>query len=57
MGNLNQVIVVLHGLAVMAEKMLNEIAMVFLGIEAIVFNAPSSTAVENSQRNIFLCER
>ena len=57
MGNLNQVIVVFHRLAVMTEKVFYEIAVIFLRIEPIVFNAPSSATIKNSRGNIFPGER
>ena len=46
MGNLNEQIMVLHGLPIPAEKMLEEKAMILLGIEAIILNSPSSSAID-----------
>ena len=45
MTDLDEKIMIFHGLAVTAEKMLQIKSMVLLGIEALIFNRPSSSAI------------
>ena len=57
MGNLNQIIMILHRLTVLAEQMLNGKTVVFLGVEAVVFNGPSAPSIKNARQSIFMRNR
>jgi ABC-type sugar transport system substrate-binding protein len=45
MSDLNEQIVVFHGLTITAEEMLQIETMILLGVEALIFNGPSSPAI------------
>ena len=45
MSHLNEQIVVLHGLPIPAEKMLQEKTVILLGVKPLILNSPSSSAI------------
>lgn len=46
MSDLNEQIVIFHGLTIVAEKMFEKKAMILLGIKAVILNGPSSSAID-----------
>ena len=45
MSNLNEQIMIFHSLTIPAEKMFEKKAVILLGINAIILNGPSSSAI------------
>ena len=45
MADLNEQIVVFHSLTIPAEEMLQIDTMILLGVETLIFNGPSSPAI------------
>ncbi len=46
MTDLNEQIVVFHGLTIPAEKMFQEKAVILLGMKPLILNGPSSSAID-----------
>ena len=57
MANLNQVIVIFHGLIISAEQMAQKEAVIFLGVKALVFNLPAAASEKGRFAGVSVAQR
>ena len=55
--DLNQVIVILHGLIIPAEQMAQRKAVILLSVKALIFNLPASASEKGRFRRVFMAQR
>ncbi len=56
-ANLNQIIVILHGLIISAEQMTQRKAVIFLSVKALVFNLPATASEKGRFAGVSAAQR